>query len=75
MGVVISDKLTWDSHLRLITAKANKLLDLLKRSFSLLTKVAVRRSLYLDIEKPHLCYATEVWCPARKSLKVKVEQV
>ena len=74
-SVVISDKLTWDSHLHLITAKANKLLGLLKRSCPLLTKVAVRRSLYLAIVKPHLCYATEVWSPAQKSLKVKVEQV
>ena len=60
LGVVISDKLTWDSHLHLITTKANKLLGLLKRSCPLLTKVAVRRSLYLAIVKPHLCYVTEV---------------
>ena len=75
LGVVISDKLTLDSHLHLITAKANNLLGLLKRSCPLLTKVAVRRSLYLAIVKPHLCYATEVWSPAQKSLKVQVEQV
>ena len=42
---------------------------------SLLTKVAVRRSLYLVTAKPHLCYATEAWSPAQKSLKAKVEQV
>ena len=42
---------------------------------SLLTKVAVRRSLYLATVKPHLCYATEAWSPAQKSLKAKVEQV
>ena len=63
------------THLHLITAEVNKLLGLLKRSCPLLTKVAVRRSLYLAIVKPHLCYATEVWSPAQKSLKVKVEQV
>ena len=52
-----------------------KFLGLLKRSCPLLTKVAVRRSLYLAIVKPHFCYATEVWSPAKKSLKVKVEEV
>ena len=31
LAVVISDKLTWDSHLHLITAKANKFLGQLKR--------------------------------------------
>ena len=25
--------------------------------------------------KPHLCYATEIWSSAQKSLKVEVEQV
>ena len=45
LGLVISDKLTWDSHLHLITAKANNLLRLLKRSGPMLTKVAVRKCL------------------------------
>ena len=29
----------------------------------------------MAIVKPQLCYASEVWSPAQKSLKVKVEQV
>ena len=43
LGLVILDKLTWDTHLHLITAKANNLLGLLKRSGPMLT--AVRKSL------------------------------
>ena len=45
LGLVILDKLTWDTHLHLITAKANNLLGLLKRSGPMLTKVAVRKAL------------------------------
>ena len=45
LGLVILDKLTWDTHLHLITAKANKLLGLLKRSCPMLTKEAVGKSL------------------------------
>ena len=45
LGLVISDKLTWDTHLHLITAKGNNLLHLLKRSGPMLTKGAVRESL------------------------------
>ena len=45
LGLVISDRLTWDPHLHLITAKANNLLRLLKRSGPMLTKVAVRKCL------------------------------
>ena len=40
LGLVILDKLTWDTHLHLITAKANNLLGLLKRSGPML-KVAI----------------------------------
>ena len=25
--------------------------------------------------KPHLCYATEIWSPAQKPIKLEVEQV
>ena len=46
-----------------------------KRSCPLLTEVSVRRSLYLAIARPHLCQATEVWSPPKKTLKVKVEEV
>ena len=45
LGLVILDKLTWDPHLHLITAKANNLLGLLKRSGPMLTNVAVRKAL------------------------------
>ena len=41
----------------------------------MLTKVVDRRYLYLAIVKPHICYATEVWSPALKSLKLKIERV
>ena len=70
-------KVGWRDLSRLLfTAKANKPLGLLKRYCPLmLTKVAVRRSLYLAIVYPHLCCATEVWSPALKSLKLKIERV
>ena len=61
--------------MRAVAVAANKLLGLLKRSCPMLTKFTVRRSLYLAIVKPHPCYATEVWSPAQKSLKLKIEQV
>ena len=60
LGVVITSTLSWDSHIHTITAKANKLLGLLKRTCPLLTGVSVRRSLYLSLVKSQLCYATQV---------------
>ena len=49
LGLVILDKLTWDTHLHLITAKVNKLLGLLKRSCPMLTKVAVIIDYYSNL--------------------------
>ena len=60
LGVIITTTLSWDSHIHTITAKANKLLGLLKRTCPLLTGVSVRRSLYLSLVKSQLCYATQV---------------
>ena len=60
LGVIITTTLSWDSHIHTITAKANKLLGLLKRTCPLLSSVSVRRSLYLSLVKSQLCYATQV---------------
>ena len=55
LGVIITSTLSWDSHIHTITAKANKLLGLLKRTCPLLTGVSVRRSLNLSLVKSQLC--------------------
>ena len=75
LGVIISSKLLWESHIHAIIAKANKLLGLLKRTCPLLTDTKVRRTLYLSLVKSQLCFATEIWSPAHSSLKAKVERV
>ena len=75
LGVIITSTLSWDPHIHTITTKANKLLGLLKRTCPLLMDVSVRRSLYLSLVKPKLCYATQVWSPAHVTLNTKVEQV
>ncbi|CAB4026825.1 Hypothetical predicted protein, partial [Paramuricea clavata] len=50
LGVTMTGKLSWDSHIHEITAKANKLLGLLKRTCPFLTDVSVRRTLYLSLK-------------------------
>ena len=75
LGIIITSTLSWDSHIHTITAKANKLLGLLKWTCPLLSSVSVRRSLYLSLIKSQLCYTTQVWSPAYVTLNGKVEQV
>ena len=75
LGVIITGTLSWDSHIHTITAKANKLLDLLKQTCPLLIDGSVRLSLYWSLVKSRLYYATQVWSPAYVTLNAKPEQV
>ena len=75
VGVNIINSLTWNTHIHSITAKANKLLGLLKRTCPLLNDVSARRSLYLALVKSQLSYATQVWSPNKISFKTQIERV
>ena len=60
----------------MVSARANKLLGLLRRTCPMLTDVKVRRSLYLALlVKSQMSYATEVWSPSHSTLKQKAERV
>ena len=72
LGVTITSTLSRELHIQSITAKANKLLGLLKRTRPLLKDVSLRRTLYLSLVKSQLSYATHVWSPA---LKANIERV
>ena len=56
--VMITSKLTWETQVLMVIAKANKLLG--RRTCPMLTNVKVRRSLYLALMKSQMSYATEV---------------
>ncbi|CAB4002849.1 Hypothetical predicted protein, partial [Paramuricea clavata] len=75
LGIIVTDNLLWNSHIQMITAKANKMLGLLRRTCPLLTETKIRRSLYLSLVKSKLCYGTEIWSPSNVSLKVKIERI
>ena len=75
LGVMITSKLTWDTQVLMVTAKANKLLGLLRRTCPMLTDVKDRRSLYLALVKSQMSYASEVWSPSHSILKQKAERV
>jgi hypothetical protein len=75
LGVLMTSSLSWDSHIQRISAKANRMLGLLKRTCPLLTQVHVRRTLYLALVKSQVFYASEVWSPHQSNLKIKLEQI
>ena len=75
VGVNITNSLSWNTHIHAITARANKLLGLLKRTCTLLNDVSARRSLYLALVESQLSYATQVWSPDKIALKTQIERV
>ena len=60
LRVMITSKLTWETQVLMVSAKANKLLGLLRRTCPMLTDVKVRRFSYLALVKSQMSYATEV---------------
>ena len=56
-------------------AKANKLLDLLRRASRHIQRTETHRTLYLSIVPCHLGYATQVWSPQSIGLLKRVENV
>ena len=75
LGVMITSKLTWETQVLMVSARANKLLGLFPRTCPMLTDVKVRRSLYLALVKSQMSYATGVWSPSHSTLKQKAERV
>ena len=75
LGVMITSKLTWETQVLMVSAKATKLLGLLRRTCPMLTDVKVRRSLNLALVKSQMSYVTEVWSPSHSTLKQKAERV
>ncbi|KXJ07571.1 RNA-directed DNA polymerase from mobile element jockey, partial [Exaiptasia diaphana] len=75
LGITVTSTLSWDKHVHAIVSKANKLLGLLKRTCPLLTKPAVRRTLYLSLVKSQLCFGSQVWSPCHIYLQGKIERV
>jgi hypothetical protein len=74
LGIIFTDNLLCNTHIQMITAKANKMLGLRKRTCPLLTEAKIWRSLYLSLVKSKLCYDTEIWSPSNVALKVKIEE-
>ena len=54
LSVTITSKLTWETQILMVTAKANKLLGLLHRTCPMLTDIKDRRSLYLALVKSQM---------------------
>lgn len=60
LGVNISSDLKWKKHVELIANKANRVLGMLKRTFTS-RDVDLWKMLYVSLVRPHLEFAAPVW--------------
>ena len=63
LGVVLSSDLRWKPHYLLITNRAYKMLGLIRRVFSTVTDIHVKRKLYFSLVRSHLLYCSPLWRP------------
>ena len=74
LGVTFDQQLKFDSHVNRIVGKANQVLGMVKRAFTLDdTQTFVK--LYKTFVRPHLEYANVIWCPYLKRQSVMLERV
>ena len=60
LGVTITQSLAWDSHYKVISSKAYKILGLIRHSFSSSGLVLSRRKLYISLVRSQVLYGDPV---------------
>ena len=61
--MLTSSNLSWNSHTDSLTARANKVLDLVKITCKDFKDIATLRTLYCSLVRPLLEYSCETWNP------------
>ena len=74
LGVIIDNKLTFDSHIQEAINRANRILGLIKRTFSYLDK-EMFLMLYKGLVRPILEYGNVIWSPHLKRQSSAIEKV
>ena len=62
LGITITDDLKWDAHIAACIAKGNKMIGMIRRTFSHIDK-DMFNCLYKTFVRPTLEYAPQVWNP------------
>ena len=74
VGILIDDILKFHTHTSSVIKKANSILGLIKRSFSVLDENTLPR-LYTSMVRPHLEYGNVIWGPHYKGNIKAIEKV
>ena len=74
IGVTVDKDLKFDVHMQDKISKANRVMGLIRRSFSYIN-CDVFNKLYKALVRPHLEYANPVWSPSLKKNIIAIENV
>ena len=74
LGVNISSDLKWNDHVQKTCAKANNILNLLRRNFHKCSQNS-KELAYKGLVRPILEYASTIWSPPQASLQADIERV
>ena len=74
LGVIFDCNLSFDAHIQSVIGKANRILGIIKRTFTFMDADTFLR-LYKTMVRPHLEYANAVWAPHLKRQSRDIERV
>lgn len=74
LGVIFDSDLSFDAHVQSCISKANRMLGIIRRTFSYLDKESFLY-LYKALVRPHLEYANAIWAPKLKRQSAGIERV
>lgn len=74
LGVIFDQNIKFDIHVNTVVSKANRVLGLIKRTFTILDKSIVVK-LYKSLVRPILEYANVIWYPTKLSQSRALEKV
>ena len=74
LGVIVTNSLSFSKHISTAAGKANRILGMVKRTFSYIDKESFL-VLYKSFIRPHLEYCVQVWSPHLEKDKQILEKV
>ena len=74
LGVTISNDLNWATHIRNISAKANRTIGFLRRNIHSCPKV-VKAAACTTLVRPSIEYASVVWDPYAKNQTIQLDSI
>ena len=75
LGIILSEDLSWGKHYKSITARAYKVLGLIRHTFLLSYSTSIMVKLYVSLVRSQLFYCTQIWRPHLMKDFLSIERV